>query len=135
MRAQKRRKGIIDSDDDGAGPTAQLQEESEDDEASTTTDEENFIVEDNGDIDEEELARAERLMPSEQIVAHASHKAYRPIDYRLGFVLLAQFSKHGALTLEQHFYIFVGLHVSREYYSVTKNPSKGHFRGIPVFLA
>lgn len=68
MREQKRRKGVIDSDEDDDGKPSKVEDnsEAEDDEegSSSSADVESFIVEDNGDIDEEELDRAIKMMPS-----------------------------------------------------------------------
>lgn len=64
MKEQKRRKGIIDSDEDDGIKVDEATGDDGDDGSSTSTDVENFIVEDDGDIDEEELDRAERMMPS-----------------------------------------------------------------------
>jgi hypothetical protein len=68
VKQQKLRKGIIYSDEDEADErrkVEQIEEGDDDDEGSSSSaDVEDFIVPDNGDIDDEELARAARMMPS-----------------------------------------------------------------------
>lgn len=77
MKEQKRRKGIIDSDEDDNDKTRNAEVISEDDDntevSSSSADVDNFIVPDNGDIDEEELARAARMMPGKP-TATRSHR-------------------------------------------------------------
>lgn len=68
MRERNRRKGIIDIDSDDGEPGKQIptDEEEEDSEGDSTSsaDVENFIVEDDGLVDEEEMDRIHRMMPS-----------------------------------------------------------------------
>lgn len=74
MRKEKIRKGIIDSSDDEKVENAKetRDEEVNDDDGTGSSSSEdgvaNFIVEDDGDIDPDEIDRVQRMMPSKRML-------------------------------------------------------------------
>jgi hypothetical protein len=66
VKEQKRKKGIVESEEDEKDPSTKVENISSDETDQSTSDDDgkNFIVEDDGDIDEDALERVETLMPS-----------------------------------------------------------------------